>query len=248
MFEQFSLLLNGLEDGEGKTNLVKAFEKLQGIHTEAIESRDKSKGKLNDLTNLIDGIKSATGLDELSVDSINGVIKNGKKSSDEVDTLNNQITELRGKYETLETEHNTYKADSEKKNFELAISRSDIFKDVSSDPFLRNAVMQTVTNKLIQGEDGNLYAKGDDGKVLNDLVSGKPITGQDMFSKMVESGSISKAALNSTVGNGGGGNPHSRPSNNGGKLKDLSEAGKANLIKEIGNEAYLQRVNQELGA
>ena len=76
MFEQFLALLNGMEDGESKTNLVTAFQKISDIHKDAIESRDGTKVKLSEANATIDGIKSATGLDDLSVDSLKGVIKN----------------------------------------------------------------------------------------------------------------------------------------------------------------------------
>ncbi len=207
MFEQFLALLNGLEDGESKTNLVTAFEKINGIHKDAIDSRDSAKVKLGEATATIDGIRSATGLDDLSVDSLNGVIKNGKKSSDEVATLTKTLDELRTLHQTTTDEFSTFKTATGEKDFELALSRSDIFKDVSSDPFLRSAVMGAVKGKLIAGDDGQLYAKGADGKVLNDLVSGKPMSGQELFSQMVESGAISKTALNPTVNSGNGSKP-----------------------------------------
>jgi len=204
VFEQFLALLQGLEDGESKTNLVTAFEKINGIHKDVIESRDSTKVKLSEVTATIDGIKSATGLDDLSVDSLKGVIKNGKKSSDEVATVTATLDELRALHKTATDDFAAFKTSTGEKDFELARSRSDIFKDVSSDPFLRSAVMGAVKGKLIAGDDGKLYAKGADGKVLNDLVSGDPVTGQKLFSQMVESGAISKAALNATVKNGNG--------------------------------------------
>ena len=206
-FEQFLALLNGLEDSDNKTNLVTAFEKINGIHKDAIESRDSAKVRLGEATATIDGIKSATGLDDLSVDSLKGVIKNGKKSSDEVDTLTSTLDELRSLHKTTTDEFAAFKTSTSEKDFELALSRSDIFKDVSSDPFLRSAVMGAVKNKLVAGDDGQLYAKGSDGNVLNDLVSGEPVTGQKLFSQMVESGAISKTALNPTVNSGGGSKP-----------------------------------------
>ncbi len=204
MFEQFLALLNGMEDGESKTNLVTAFQKINDIHKDAIGSRDDTKVKLSEANATIDGIKSATGLDDLSVDSLKGVIKNGKKSGDEVAALTTTLDELRALHQTTTNDFDAFKTSTREKDYELALSRSDIFKDVSSDPFLRSAVMGAVKSKLIAGDDGILYAKGADGKVMNDLVGGKPITGQTLFAQMIESGAISKAALNPTVNSGGG--------------------------------------------
>ena len=204
MFEQFLALLNGMEDGESKTNLVTAFQKISDIHKDAIESRDGTKVKLSEASALINSIKSATGLDDLSVDSLKGVIKNGQKSSDEVATITKTLEELRTLHQTTTDEFATFKTATNAKDFELALSKSDIFKDVSSDPFLRSAVMGVIKDKLMAGDDGGLYAKGADGSVMKHLVSNDPITGQELFTQMVESGAISKTALNPTVNSGNG--------------------------------------------
>ncbi len=207
MFEQFLALLNGMEDGESKTNLVTAFQKISDIHKDAIESRDGTKVKLGEASALIDSIKSATGLDDLSVDSLKGVIKNGQKSNDEVTSLTKTLDDLRTLHQTTTDDFAIFKTATNAKDFELALSKSDIFKDVSSDPFLRSAVMGVIKDKLIAGDDGGLYAKGADGSVMKHLVSNDPITGQELFTQMVESGAISKTALNPTVNSGNGSKP-----------------------------------------
>lgn len=206
MWQQFKNLISGLEEGEGKTNLLTAFGALQTDNANIILARDKAKEANVSLKQLVDSLKEATGLgDTLTGDTVKELIKSKSKGGDEVDALNTQMTELREKYGTLETTHNEYVTEAKEKAFELAISRSDIFKDVSSDPFLRNAVLGAVKPKLMIGEDGEIYAKGEDGKILNDIVSGKAIKGTELFTSLIEGGQISKSALNPTVGSGAGG-------------------------------------------
>lgn len=248
MFQQFLALLNALEDGENKTNLITAFSKIQEDSQNAYTQRDTAKAENAPLKELVESLKGASGLDNLDANSLKELISSKSKGGAEVDTLNASLEELRNKYTDLETTHNGFVTESKEKSFELAISQSDIFKDVSSDPFLRNAVLASVKDKLAVGEDGKLYAKNSDGSIMEDLVSGEKITGQHLFSQMIESGAISKSALNGTVGQGAGGQ-----GNNGGgsfnsdkKLKDMSEKDKGALIKEIGNDEYLKRVNSEL--
>lgn len=246
MFEQFLALLNALEDGENKTNLITAFGKIQEDSTNAYSQRDNAKAENAPLKDMIEGLKGASGLDDLTADSLKALIASKSKGGAEVDTLNASLQELRNKYTDLETTHNDFVSTSKEKSFELAISQSDIFANVSSDPFLRNAVLSTVKDKLTVGEDGKLYAKASDGSVMSDLISGEPIEGTTLFNSMVESGAISKSALNGTVGVGTGGKPQGGGSfDSSKKLKDMGETEKGALIKEIGNDAYLKRVSQE---
>lgn len=240
MFEQFLQMLQGLEDGDTKANLLTGFEKLQSIHKDAIETRDKTKEQNSELSKVVEGVKGVTGLEDLSVDSLSEVIKNGKKSSDEVDMLKGKLEELQGKYQGLETTHNDYVSQVDTKNFELAVSRSDIFKDVVSDPFLRESAINKVLPKLTMGEDGNLYQKGSDGKIYRDLVTDKPVSGNELFSSMIENGEISKAVLNGTVKPGGGNEGGQGPANNTQKRSEMSHSEKGAFIKEHGEQEYFK--------
>ena len=218
MWEQYLTLLNSLEEGEAKTNLITGFGKLQEDNSNAIASRDKAKGDLAPMKDLIASLGSVTGLgEEMTADAVKSLLSSKSKGGEEVQSLNATLAELRGKYTDLEGTHNDFVKSSNDKAFELALSQSDIFKDVSSDPFLRNAVMGTIKPKLVLGEDGSIYARGNDGKVMTDLVTDKPITGTSLFAQMVDSGQISKAAINGTVGNGTGGE-----GNKGGKGHELN--------------------------
>jgi len=210
MWEQLKALISSLEDGEAKANLLVGFDKLQDFSkndmADAISNRDKAKADLLPSKELIKALQDATGLGEsLSADTVKTLIDSKSKGGAEVDALTSQLNELRKINSDLETTHNEFVTTSNEKSFELAISQSDIFKDVSSDPFLRSAVLSAIKPKLTVGEDGQIYAKNNDNSIMNDLVSGKPITGQTLFGQMVESGAISKSALNGTVGSGTGG-------------------------------------------
>ncbi len=205
MFEQFLLLLQALPDGDSKINLVSAFDKLKEDNLNTIATREQAKADNAPLKALIDDLKGVSGLNDLTADGLKTLLASKSKGGAEVDSLTATLTELRGKYGELETTHQDFVKGANKQAFDLALSQSEIFKDVSADPFLRNSVMNVISDKLMVGEDGSLVAKGGDGKVMNDLVSGKPITGVTLFNSMVESGVISKVALNSTIGNGTGG-------------------------------------------
>lgn len=219
MFEQFLQLLNNLEDGDIKANLLTGFEKINDIHKEVITARDKAKDANAPLKEQLSGLQTATGLGEnLSVDSLKELLSKGNKSNAETEALQGQLDELRGLYNQLDATHKDYVGNSEAKSFELALSQSEIFKNVSPDPFLRNAVMASIKDKLIVGDDGGLYAKGADGNVEKDIVSGEPVTGATLFNGLVTKGIISKAALIGSVGNGAGGEGNGgggNPSNNG---------------------------------
>jgi len=212
MWEQFLQLINGLEDGDSKTNLLAGFTKIKQDNDTAILARDTAKGDNKPMKELLEALKGASGLDELNADTLKDLIKSKSKAgeTDEIKAVNDTLNELREKYSTLETTHSDFVTSSKDKAFELALSQSDIFKDVSSDPFLRNAVIGKVKPKLIIGDDGKIYAKGDDGKILKDIVSGKPIEGSTLFSGMVKSGDISKAAIVSSVIQGTG-SPQGKP-------------------------------------
>lgn len=218
MWEQVKALLNGLEDGDKKTNLLTAFGALQTDNGNIIAARDKAKSDNAPLKELIDSLREATGLgDTLTGDTVKELLKSKSKGGDEVDALNTQMTELREKYGTLETTHNTYVTEAKDKDFELAIGRSDMFKNVKD----RDYVLYKIKSKLILGEDGELYAKSDDGKILNDIVSGNPIKGTELFDSLVKGGTISKNALDSTLGSGTGGSG-GNPTINAEAIKGLS--------------------------
>ncbi len=204
MWEQFLGLINGLEDSDSKTNLLTAFGKVKQDNDNAIAARDEAKGKNKPLADLVDSLKKTTGLEDLTAEHLATYIKDNSKTSESeaIKTVEGTLATLREQYSTLESTHTDYVNTSKDKAFELALTQSDIFKDVSSDPFLRNAVIDKVKPKLIIGDDGLIYAKGEDGKVLNDIVSGKPITGAKLFEGMVSSGDVSKHAINSTVSPG----------------------------------------------
>lgn len=212
MWEQFKALINGIEDAELKTKLLTGFEAVHTDNKNIIEARDKAKADNAPLKELVNSLGEVTGLgDKVSADALKELLSSKSKGGVEVDALTKQLDEIRGKYQELETNHNTFVSQANEKAFELAISQSEIFKDVSSDPFLRNAVLSTVKPKLILGEDGGIYARGDDGKVSTDILTGKPIAGAELFKSMIESGHISKSALNPTVGQGSGSNPQGTP-------------------------------------
>jgi len=205
MWEQFKQLLDGMEDGDIKTNLLSAFPKLKEDRDNAIVTRDKAKDENKPLKELVESIGKVTGLgNDFGADKVKELISSKSNGGKEVETLQNNLKELRDKYAELEGTHKNFVSKSNEKEFELALSNSEILKNVSSDPFLRGAVIETIKPKLMRGEDGQIYAKGEDGKVMTDIVTSKPITGTALFDSMVKSGQISKVALNATVVNGTG--------------------------------------------
>lgn len=206
MWEQFQKLLNGLEDGDNKSNLLTAFGTLNGEYQNAIEARNKAKSDNKPLKEQLDALREATGLgDNLNGDALKELLKSKSKGGEEVDSLSTQLKELREKYSGLETTHTSFVNESKEKAFELALSNSDIMKNVSPDPFLRSAVINAIKPKLTMGEDGKIYARSDDGKVQTDIVTGKPIAGETLFNSLIENGNISKSAIIGTVGQGAGG-------------------------------------------
>ena len=69
MWEQFLQLINGLEDGDSKTNLLAGFDKLKTDNTDTIAARDTAKANNKPLNDLVASLKSASGLDDLTSDS-----------------------------------------------------------------------------------------------------------------------------------------------------------------------------------
>ena len=207
------------------------------------------KTQYNETMDLVNGLKSASGLSELTPDSLKALLSKNSKGGQEIDTLTNQIKELQDLNQKVTGDFDLFKQGADKKAFELAVSSSDIFANVSSDPFLRSAVLSAVTPKLVVGDDGGLYAKGQDGGIMLDIVSNKPIKGADLFNQMVESGAISKTAINGSIGSGAGGSNNSQGGgavNTSRDVSKMSMAEKATLMKDMGNDEYLKLAQSQL--
>lgn len=202
MFEQFEALIKALADGDEKNSLLVGFGKIHSEFKGMAEARDKAKSDNAPLKEQLDAISEITGLGEnLTAEALKELLS-GDGNDAEIKTLTEQLNALRQEHTALGETHNDFVKSTSAKDFELALNKSDIFKSVSSEPFYRNTVMSLVKDKVILGEDGNIYEKGTDGKVKTDLVSGKPVSGMSVFNGLVESGAIVKEALTATVKNG----------------------------------------------
>ena len=122
-FTQYKKMLDSLEDGDSKTDLSEGLIKLEGIFDDAIESRDKSKTKVRDLTSVIDGISKEFDLEEVSVDGLKGVLDNTKNDDELKAGYETKLDELRTLLSGKDDEVNGFKG-----KYEALVFKSDIFK------------------------------------------------------------------------------------------------------------------------
>lgn len=213
----FENLLQALADG--KTDVVKdaimafkpQFEKTvsdlkayEGKFNEAVQTRDKAKSKLKDISGLF-GIDS----EELTTDKLKELLKTAKgddASKAEIENLTKLIAQKENEYNSS---LNDYKAKFTDKLIEVEIAKLGAGNDVVND-----RALQLVIESLKDGatiDNGNIVYRDANGTTIRNSNTGQPLS---IAEKMAQfKADQSNSFLFKATSNGGGGTP---PNGNGG--------------------------------
>ena len=208
---------------------LKAYE---GKFNEAVQTRDKAKSKLKDISGLF-GIDS----EELTTDKLKELLKTAKgddASKAEIENLTKLIAQKENEYNSS---LNDYKAKFTDKLIEVEIAKLGAGNDVVND-----RALQLVIESLKDGatiDNGNIVYRDANGTTIRNSNTGQPLS---IAEKMAQfKADQSNSFLFKATSNGGGGTP---PNGNGGlgskKRSEMSHAEKGKFIQEHGEEAYLK--------
>ena len=205
---------------------LKSFE---GKFNEAVQTRDKAKSKLKDISGLF-GVDS----EELTTDKLKELLKTAKgddASKAEIENLTKLIAQKENEYNS---NLNDYKAKFTDKLIEVEIAKLGAGNDVVNDRALQLVIESLKNGATI--DDGNIVYRDANGATLRN-GNGQPLS---IAEKMAQFKSDqSNSFLFKATSNGGGG---SQSSNGGAGSKNRSSmihAEKGKFIQEHGEEAYL---------
>lgn len=207
---------------------LKAYE---GKFNEAVQTRDKAKGKLKDISGLF-GIDS----EELTTDKLKELLKTAKgddASKAEIENLTKLIAQKENEYNS---NLNDYKAKFTDKLIEVEIAKLGAGNDVVNDKALKLIIESLKDGATI--DNGNIVYRDANGATLRN-GSGQPLS---IAEKMAQfKADQSNSFLFKATSNGGGGTPTGGNGGNGSKKRsEMSHAEKGKYIKEHGEEAYLK--------
>lgn len=180
---------------------LKAYE---GKFNEAVQTRDKAKSKLKDISGLF-GIDS----EELTTDKLKELLKTAKgddASKAEIENLTKLIAQKENEYNSS---LNDYKAKFTDKLIEVEIAKLGAGNDVVND-----RALQLVIESLKDGatiDNGNIVYRDANGTTIRNSNTGQPLS---IAEKMAQfKADQSNSFLFKATSNGGGGTP---PNGNGG--------------------------------
>ena len=218
----FENVLQSLADG--KTDVVKdaimafkpQFEKTvgdlkayEGKFNEAVQTRDKAKGKLKEISGVF-GVDS----EELTTDKLKELIKTAKgddASKAEIANLQKMLEQSKEEFsEKLKNSETRFKD----KLIETEIAKSGLLSVIGDDMHTIEVAMGLVKKGSVLDENGSIIFLGADGLVQRD-ASGQPISVGGKVSEFLNS-DIGRRLRNATS-NGGGGSSAS----NGGGAKTM---------------------------
>lgn len=194
-FEQLLNQINSLDDGETRSNLVKAFDKAKLANDTLKTTRKELGNKLTGYESFNKKILESLELDaDANVDDVLNKFKDAKTSGNAdfelerqkiEDKYNNQTLELR---DALTTEKNQ-KLDLEKsyKNLEFntLINDSGIMGDAINNPMMKKAIADHLKSQLLV-KDGSLFVDNGDGDVAVNSITNEKISPNEVISKMKE--------------------------------------------------------------
>ena len=207
---------------------LKAYE---GKFNEAVQTRDKAKGKLKEISGVF-GVDS----DELTTDKLKELIKTAKAddaSKAEIANLQKLLADKEAEYSDKLTQSESRFRD---KLIEVEIAKLGAGNDVVND-----RALQIVINSLKDCatiDNGNIVYRDANGTTIRN-GSGQPLS---IAEKMAQfKADVNNSFLFKATSNGGGGTSTSGNGGNGSKKRsEMSHAEKGKYIKEHGEEAYLK--------
>ena len=208
---------------------LKAYE---GKFNEAVQTRDKAKGKLKEISGVF-GVDS----DELTTDKLKELIKTAKGddgSKAEIANLQKLLADKEAEYSDKLTQAESRFRD---KLIEVEIAKLGAGNDVVND-----RALQLVIESLKDGatiDNGNIVYRDANGTTIRNSNTGQPLS---IAEKMAQfKADVNNSFLFKATSNGGGGTPTGGNGGNGSKKRsEMSHAEKGKYIKEHGEEAYLK--------
>lgn len=207
---------------------LKAYE---GKFNEAVQTRDKAKGKLKEISGVF-GIDS----DELTTDKLKELIKTAKAddaSKAEIANLQKLLADKEAEYSDKLTQSEARFRD---KLIEVEIAKLGAGNDVVND-----RALQLVIESLKDGatiDNGNIVYRDANGTTIRN-GSGQPLSISEKMAQF--KADVNNSFLFKATSNGGGGTPTGGNGGNGSKKRsEMSHAEKGKYIKEHGEEAYLK--------
>lgn len=239
----FENVLQALADG--KTDVVKdaimafkpQFEKTvgdlkayEGKFNEAVQTRDKAKGKLKEISGVF-GVDS----EELTIDKLKELIKTAKGD----DASKAEIANLQKMLSDKEAEFGDKLSQSEArfrdKLIEVEIAKLGAGNDVVNDKALKLIIESLKEGATI--DNGDIVYRDANGATLRN-GSGQPLS---IAEKMAQfKADTSNSFLFKATSNGGGGSGNSNGGSGSQNRSKMSHAEKGKFIKEHGEEAYLK--------
>ena len=207
-FTQYKSMLNSLEDNEAKTGLVDGLAKLEGIFDDAIDTRDKAKSKVRDLTALTDGISKEFSIDELTVNSLKDVLDNTKSDDELKAGYETKLEELRTLLTDKDTEVAGVNGKYEDLVFSSQIGSMGLLAGFKDNPMLQKQVVEHLKHSLIH-QDGKLFVKDANGEIAKDIKTGESISPTTLVDAM-KSDTLWADFVAPTVNQGGGMQHNSR--------------------------------------
>lgn len=242
------LIQSNIEDETLRNKLIDAgnnvFRALEDLKDDAIETRDKAKGKLRDKVALLDSIQDKLGLDEdFTVTDIASKIKTSA-TNDEIEAkYKTDIDGLRAKLSESEASYNDLQTKFDDTMFTNSINQSGVLSNFVDEPMARNNILSQYKEKTIY-EDGKLYAKDETtGKIATDLTTGAKLGIESVTANIVKG--LNPMYLNPQVKgtNGGANSTQQTHSTNTNKRSEMTASQKAEYITKNGQEAYLKLDN-----
>ena len=239
----FDNVLQALADG--KTDVVKdaimafkpQFEKTvgdlkayEGKFNEAVQTRDKAKSKLKEISSVF-GVEA----DELTPDKLKELIKTAKGD----DASKAEIANLQKLLESTQNEYNQKLTQSEAmfkdKLIEVEIAKLGAGNDVVNDRALKLVIDSLKDGATI--DNGEIIYRDASGATIRN-ASGRPLS---IAEKMAQfKADTSNSFLFKATSNGGGGSQNSNGGGGSLKRSEMSHSQKAEYISKHGQDAFLK--------
>lgn len=202
----------------------------EGRFNEAVQTRDKAKGKLKEISSVF-GIEA----DELTPDKLKEMIKTAKSD----DASKAEIANLQKLLESTQNEYNQKLTQSEAmlkdKLIEVEIAKLGAGNDVVNDRALKLVIDSLKDGATI--DNGEIIYRDASGATIRN-ASGRPLS---IAEKMAQfKADTNNSFLFKATSNGGGGSQNS--SGGGGSLRrgEMNHSQKAEYISKHGQDAFLK--------
>lgn len=207
--KQYAKMLESVEDENVKTQLEDGLSKLEGIFTEAIETRDKAKEKARSQTEILESISKQFGVEEVTVESLKSVLEKGSGNDDEIKSkYESQLEELRGIIAEKEQAIGSVESKYSDMVFSSQIESMGLLSGFKDNPLLKKQVIEHLKSSLVN-QDGKLYVKDQSGEAAKDIQTGEFVSPTKLVEEM-KSDKLWADFVAPTVATGGGMAPSGR--------------------------------------